>query len=128
MKFLISMLGVLFAATAWAVGDRVPGYVHIAADNAYMIGTFSSRFDASATAHPVYIGAGGYAGGLLYFYGQDGDGRQFYCYVPTASSIYDAAVDIKNTLSLGSLLSVSRTLPSSECSAVYSAKASHYLD
>lgn len=118
----------LFSGTAFAEGDRVPGYVKIGPDNSYMIGTFSVRFDATPTVYPTYIGAGGYAGGVLYFYGQDAEGQQFYCYIPTSSGIYDASVDIKNTLSLGSLLSVSRKLPSSECSAVYSAKASHYLN
>lgn len=127
-KFLKWIAPLLLAGAAVADGDHVPGYVVIGPDNSYMMGTFSARFNTTPTVYPTYIGAGGYAGGVLYFYGQDADGRQFYCYIPTLSSIYDASVDIKNTLSLGSLISVSRKPPSSECSAVYSAKASHYLN
>ncbi len=121
------ILSLALPLTARAQGDYVPGYVVIATDSSYIFGTFNSRFNNTPTAHTTYIGAGGYANGLLYFYGQDASGQSFYCYVPTSSSIYRAAVDIKNTLGDGSLLSVQRTPPSSECTAVYSAKASHYL-
>ena len=123
----LSLLILSLSPAAWAQGDYVPGYVVIATDSSYIFGTFNSRFNNTPTAHTIYIGAGGYANGLLYFYGQDANGQSFYCYVPTSSSIYRAAVDIKNTLGDGSLLSVQRTPPSSECTAVYSAKASHYL-
>jgi len=127
-RFLSALAALALPMASFAQGDYVPGYVTIAADSSYMFGTFNSRFDATSTAFTTYIGAGGYANGLLYFYGQDATGRSFYCYVPTSSSIYKAAVDIKNSLGNGSLLSVQRTPPSSECTAVYSAKASHYLN
>ena len=128
IKILKGLCFLFISGIAIADGDHVPGYVAIGPENSYMMGTFSARFDTTPTVYPTYIGAGGYAGGVLYFYGQDADGRQFYCYIPTSSSIYSASVDIKNTLSLGSLISVSRKPPTSECSAVYSAKASHYLN
>ncbi len=111
-----------------AQGDYVPGYVYVGPDSTYMYGTFNNRFNSTPTAATTYIGAGGYANGLLYFYGQDASGRYFYCYIPTTSSIYQASVAIKNSLGNGSLLSVERTPPSSECTSVYSAKASHYLN
>jgi hypothetical protein len=127
-KLLLALAALALPSALWAQGDHVEGYVVIATDSSYMFGTFNSRFNNAPTAYNTYIGAGGYANGLLYFYGQDGDGRSFYCYIPTTSSIYKAAVDIKNTLSNASLVSVQRTPPSSECTAVYSAKASHYLN
>ncbi|MHB8453301.1 MAG: hypothetical protein ACYDDO_01130 [Acidiferrobacterales bacterium] len=128
-----SLLALALAFTALpsqvsAQGDHVPGYVYVGADSTYMYGTFNNRFNATPTAANTYIGAGGYANGLLYFYGQDASGRYFYCYIPTTSSIYQASVAIKNSLGNGSLLSVERTPPSSECTSVYSAKASHYLN
>lgn len=126
-KLLLAWVALTLPLVAFAQGDYVAGYVIIAPDSNYMFGTFNSRYDTAPTLYTMYIGAGGYANGLLYFYGQDAVGHSFYCYVPTSSSIYQAAVDIKNTLGDGSLLSVQRTPPSSECSAVYSAKASHYL-
>lgn len=124
---LALLCGVLPAHVS-AQGDYVPGYVYVDPNAAYMYGTFNNRFSTVPTAANTYIGAGGYAGGLLYFYGQDASGRYFYCYVPTTSPIYQAAVEIKNSLGNGSLLSVERTPPSSECTSVYSAKASHYLN
>ncbi len=126
-KYLLALAALALSSLAFAQGDHVPGYVLIASDSSYMFGTFNSRFNQTPTNYTTYIGSGGYANGLLYFYGQDAEGRSFYCYIPTSSSIYKAAVDIKNSLGDGSLLSVQRTLPSSECSAVYSAKASHYM-
>jgi hypothetical protein len=127
-KYLLALLAALaLPSLASGQGDYVPGYVLIAGDSSYMFGTFNSRYNQTPTTFTTYIGSGGYANGLLYFYGQDAEGRSFYCYIPTSSSIYKAAVDIKNSLGDGSLLSVQRTLPSSECTAVYSAKASHYL-
>lgn len=126
-KHLLTLTWLMVPVLALAQGDYVPGYVQIAGDSSYMFGTFNNRYNKTPSAHTTYIGSGGYANGLLYFYGQDGEGRAFYCYIPTSSSLYKAAVDIKNTLSDGSLLSVQRTPPSSECTAVYSAKASHYL-
>ena len=126
-KFLLALAAWALPSLAFAQGDYVPGYVLIASDSSYMFGTFNSRYNQTPTNYTTYIGSGGYANGLLYFYGQDAEGRSFYCYIPTSSSIYKAAVDIKNSLGDGSLLSVQRTLPSSECTAVYSAKASHYL-
>ena len=127
-KILLALAVFTTPLVTHAQGDYVPGYVSVAADGSYIQGTFNTRFSAAPTLYPTYIGAGGYANGMLYFYGQDADGRSFNCYVPTSSSIYKAAVDIKNTLSNGSMLMVQRTPPSSECSAVYSAKSSHYLN
>ncbi len=118
----------VFSGQVWAQGDYVPGYVYVDPNATYMYGTFNNRFNNAPTTVSTYIGAGGYAGGLLYFYGQDASGRYFYCYIPTTSPIYQSAVQIKNTLGNGSLLSVERTPPSSECTSVYSAKASHYLN
>ncbi len=129
----IAMLALVLACAALPIlaaaqGDYVPGYVYVGPNSEYMYGTFNNRFNTTPSATKTYIGAGGYANGLLYFYGEDADGRYFYCYIPTTSSIYQAAVEIKNTLGDGSLLSVERTPPSSECTSVYSAKASHYLN
>ena len=126
-KFLLALAALALPSLATGQGDYVPGYVLIANDSSYMFGTFNSRYNQTPTTFTTYIGSGGYANGLLYFYGQDAEGRSFYCYIPTYSSIYKAAVEIKNSLGDGALLSVQRTLPSSECTAVYSAKASHYL-
>lgn len=129
MRRLLCLLPLLMLCNAaHAQGDYVPGYVRVAADGSYMYGTFNNRFVTTQSAYNTYIGAGGYANGLLYFYAQDPDGRYFYCYIPSSSSIYQAAVDIKNTLGNGTLLSASRSPPSSECTSVYSAKASHYLN
>ncbi len=124
----IAIACVMLPVSASAQGDYVPGYVYVGPDSEYMYGTFNNRFNTAPTATRTYIGAGGYAGGLLYFYGEDADGHYFYCYIPPTSPIYQAAVEIKNTLGDGSLLSVERTPPSSECTSVYSAKASHYLN
>mgnify|MGYP003429068065 CR=1 FL=1 len=126
-KFLLALAALALPSLATGQGDYVPGYVLIANDSSYMFGTFNSRYNQTPTTFTTYIGSGGYANGLLYFYGQDAEGRSFYCYIPTYSSIYKAAVEIKNSLGDGALLSVQRTLPSSECTAVYSAKASHYM-
>ena len=131
MKIAMLALVLVCAALpilASAQGDYVPGYVYVGPDSEYMYGTFNNRFNSAPTANKTYIGAGGYANGLLYFYGEDAEGHYFYCYIPTTSPIYQAAVEIKNTLGDGSLLAVERTPPSSECTSVYSAKASHYLD
>ena len=125
-NFLLALAIALLPALAQAQGYYVPGYVLIASDGSYIFGTFNSRYNKTPTQFTSYIGSGGYANGLLYFDGQDTEGRSFYCYIPTSSSIYKASVDIKNSLGDGSLLSVQRTPPSSECTAVYSAKASHY--
>lgn len=129
----IAMLALVLTCAALPIlasaqGDHVPGYVYVGPNSEYMYGTFNNRFNTAPSATKTYIGAGGYANGLLYFYGEDADGRYFYCYIPTTSPIYQAAVQIKNTLGDGSLLSVERTPPSSECTSVYSAKASHYLN
>ncbi|MDA8365237.1 MAG: hypothetical protein M0Z84_15845 [Gammaproteobacteria bacterium] len=131
MKFAmlaLALVGVVLSVPAFAQGDYVPGYVYVGPNSEYMYGTFNNRFNTTLTATKTYIGAGGYANGLLYFYGEDANGHYFYCYIPTTSPIYQAAVQIKNTLGNGSLLSVERTPPSSECTSVYSAKASHYLN
>jgi len=127
LRRLITACALLAPALAAAHGDYVVGYVNVTPNGDGLYGTFNVRFNTNPTSYPAYIGAGGYANGLLYFYGQDGNGRQFYCYVPPASAIYSAAVDIKNTLGGGSFLAVQRVPPSSECSSVYSGKASHYL-
>lgn len=127
MLLLAAAIAATTAGTALAEGDYVPGYVYVSPNGDYMYGTFSNRYITTPSTHKSYLGAGGYANGLLYFYGQDEIGRYFYCYVPTSSAIYQAATDIKNSLSNGSLLAVERVPPSSECASVYSAKASHYL-
>ncbi len=124
----LALFGTVASNPALAQGDYVPGYVYIGPNSDYMYGTFNNRFSTTPTQTKTYIGAGGYANGLLYFYGEDADGHYFYCYIPPSSPIYQASVQIKNTLGDGSLLAVERTPPSSECTSVYSAKASHYLD
>ncbi|AJQ96981.1 hypothetical protein [Gynuella sunshinyii] len=116
----------LIAGLASASGYHVTGYVNASSTSLY--GSMNNRYNTSASTTTTYIGAYGSAGSTVTFFGRDGDGDTFSCYVTTSSTLYDAAIDIKNNLTNGGYLSVSKTATSTACTSVYLLNASYFLD
>lgn len=122
---MLSIIGVLSIPTlSEAAGYYVPGYVY--AGTTYLYGSYNVRYNA-AFPGSAYIYANSAAGGSVSFAGADGAGNTFYCFVPTTSPIYAAAVDIKNGLGNGSYVYITKGTASSECTYVYSLKGSYFL-
>ena len=122
---LIVIVGFAFSVVAAAAGLHQPGYVAIS--DSSMMGQFNVRYNTAAANGP-YIRSEGYAGSFVYFSGRDSAGINFYCYVPTSSPLYQGAVHIKTSVNNGSILYVTKTTTSSECTNVYSSQASYALD
>ncbi|MEJ2419337.1 MAG: hypothetical protein P8Y45_20915 [Exilibacterium sp.] len=124
-----SIIAVLLASvlpvTAFAQGYHVDGNVY--ASDTSLSGAMSVRYNTSVSGSP-YIYANGYANSAVSFYGRDSDGDNFVCSVPTTSALYDQAVDIKNSLTNGGYLYVSKPSSSSTCSSVYLLNASYWTE
>lgn len=120
----VSMLipGMTFAAGYHANGNVD---VHTFTSYTMMQGNMSVRYNTTAAGSP-YIYATGYAGSTVSFHGRDGDNEYFSCYVNTSSPLYQAAVDIKNSLQDGSRLYVTKDNGSNECSNVFLGNYSYY--
>lgn len=116
---------VLIPGITFAAGQHNAGYVYIQPGN-YMQGTMNVRYNATVAGSP-YIGAEGYAGGTIHFLGRDNDNEYFACYVSPGSSLYQAAVDIRNNLHDGSVL-YAATADGSQCSNLYLANYSSYQE
>jgi hypothetical protein len=108
----------------FAAGFHSPGFVYVF-PNSFMQGTMSIRWRSTAPGSP-YIYAYGYAGSDVTFLGYDSDNEYFSCYVSTANPLYQASVDIKNSLQDGSLLYVAKNPDSSECTEVFLGNYSFY--
>jgi hypothetical protein len=117
-KFIrpLIVLALFAPGLASAAGYYVPGYVYVG-PNSYLQGNMNVRWNASAATNS-YIYATGYAGSYVGFFGYDGT-NSFACYVSTTNPIYAQAVDIKNSLSDGGRLYVTKNSDSSECTNVF---------
>lgn len=91
-------------------------------------GAMNNRYNTAVTPYDTYIYANGYANSTVSFACRNGNGSNFSCYVPTTSAIYSAAVDIKNSLTNGGHIVVTKTTTSAECTSVYLLNASYLLD
>lgn len=114
----------------FAQGYHVTGNVYVTnstTGTSYVSGAFSNRWNTTASTTTTYIYANGYGNSSVTFYGRDGDGETFSCYVAPASALYAAAVDIKNSLTDGGYLYAAKAPGSSACTSVYLLNASYWL-
>ncbi len=127
MKKMIFTLFALFVTGmpgyAGASGHVCASWVDVGTN--YMRGTMSIRYNATPTAFTEFVSAYGYVNSVVHFYGRDGAGDTFSCYVPTTSALYAQAMDVKNNLKDGSLLYAAKGA-TNECTAVYIANHSCY--
>ncbi|HEX5055659.1 MAG TPA: hypothetical protein VFX02_04090 [Gammaproteobacteria bacterium] len=124
-KFIRSLivLAMSVPGLALAAGYYASGSVYVS-PNSYMQGTMNVRWNASAPGTP-YMYATGYAGSYVGFFGYDGS-NSFSCYVSTTNPIYAQAVDIKNSLTNGGRLYVTKNADSSECTNVFLGNYSYF--
>jgi hypothetical protein len=93
---LIVATAFCFSNIARAQGLHVDGFVTVNVSGNYMYGAMNNRYSTNPTAYDTYIYASGVANSSVSFFGQDGSGNFFSCYVPTTSSLYSSAVEIRN--------------------------------
>lgn len=109
-----------------AAGYHVNGNVFIS-PNSYMQANMSVRYNSNTAGTP-YAYATGSAGSYVGFFGRDGDNDYFACYVQTDSPMYKEAVAIKNNLSDGSRLYVTKSSGSNDCTSVFLGNYSYYQE
>lgn len=140
MKHFYCLTLLLIAALASSISHADPEYqegqvqVLLAGSPAYpagltnlAIGQFNVRYNLDAEGDP-YIGAIGLAGYSVHFFARDSQGEQLQCAVAPGDNLYEAAVDIRNSLSNGSRLAFHTAPNGTKCLAVYHGKYSSSLD
>lgn len=125
-KSIIAILAsVALPVTAFAQGYHVAGNVYVS--DTSLSGAMSVRYNTTVSGSP-YLYANGYANSAVSFYGKDSDGETFVCSVPTTSSFYQEAVDIKNSLTNGGYLYVTKAASGSTCTNVYLLNGSYWQE
>lgn len=115
----------LIPGTTFAAGLHSAGFVYIVPGN-LMHGSMNVRYNTTIAGSP-YIGADGYNGGNINFFGRDSENEYFACYVRPGTSLYQIAVDIRNNLQNGGIL-YAATADGSQCSNLYLANYSSYQE
>ena len=123
---LIVATAFCFSSLARAQGRHVDGYVNI--NGNYMYGTMNNRYNTTPTTYDTYIYASGVANSTVSFFGQDGDGDFFSCFVPTTSALYASAVDIARNMRNGSHIYVTENTTTNECTYLSYVNGSQIMD
>jgi hypothetical protein len=113
----LTVAALLTPGFGFAAGYHIPGFVYVT-PNQSLYGTMNVRWNKAAPGTPYIIAAGSAAGSSVSFLGYDSDNEFFSCYVSNTSPLYQAAIDIKNSLGDGGLLFVLKNPDSSECTEV----------
>ncbi len=128
LSFLLFAMFVLcLPGFANATGEHVEGYVNVYTN--FMYGTMNNRYSTIPTGHSTLISASGTAAGTVNFYGRDGDGDTFSCFVPVGNALHMSAVAIMNNMRNGSYLYAQKdSSVSNECTGLFYVNGSHMLD
>ena len=92
-----------------------------------MHASMSVRHNTSASGTP-YVLANGYVNRPVSFAGRDSDNEYFSCYVLTSSSLYAAAVEVKNNFNNGGKLEIFKQQNSGQCEKFSLGNYSYLLD
>ncbi len=130
-----SLVGTIFVALfllpspLFAAGRVLNGVVDVwtSGSRMYLQGSLDVRFNTSISGSP-YIGANGYAGDTVYFFGRDNEGDYFSCYVTTSNSKYDDFAALKNSVKNGSRIYVYKSTSSNECQGASVGTYSYFID
>ncbi len=117
-KYALSLTAavILAPAIASAAPYYSPGFVNVN-PNVLMNGYMNVRWNSTIPGSP-YMGASGAAGGPVSFFGRDSENDTFSCIVDPGTSLYEAAVDIKNNLKDGNQLYVTKSSTSNSCTSI----------
>lgn len=130
-KYLFVFIFALLAVSglASATGTSYKGSVSLSTigDTTYLYGTMNIRHNADASGSP-YIYAFGYINSTITFAARTSDGVNFSCYVYTSDPLYNEAVDIKNSLRMGSMLRLGVKTGTTKCDSIDFGTFSVYLD
>ncbi|WP_185232842.1 hypothetical protein [Teredinibacter franksiae] len=126
----IALISIALLPTAlFAKGLSYNGTVDVWTSGArqYMQGTLDVRFNSTIAGSP-YIGANGYAGGTVYFFGRDSAGDYFSCYVLTNDTNYADFAALKNSVKNGSRIYAYKSTSSNTCIDVSVGTYSYYIN
>ena len=122
---LIIVSAFVLPAMAWADGYHVDGRVIVT--DTYLSGSMSVRYNTTVGGDP-YLYANGFANSSISFVGRDDTGNYFSCSVPTTSVVYKDALDIRNGMTDGKYIYVTKDASGTECTNVYMLSASYWLE